>query len=198
MQGQLLESAAEELHKCQDLEVALFEMADPADVSTRRTNPLRPLLLNRTATSATFSHFPFKLRAGRATTFSVYGKAFGAGVSLSINRTAAEYEGTGVMAPVGGRITVRGLKPNDTYMFAVAAYDGAGKLLGGLGAQLPKVERIVYCEFHASSITTVRSALSLGAYQTHWLICTVRLDTSCFETYARWEMIVLVPKACSA
>jgi hypothetical protein len=66
-------------------------------------------------------------------TFAVYCKPFGAGVSLSINKTAMEYEGTGVRTPVGGRVTVRGLRCNDTYVFAIVAFDSNGKLIGKLG-----------------------------------------------------------------
>lgn len=41
--------------------------------------------------------------------------------------------GTGTMVAPGARVTVEGLRTNDTYVFALAAYDEAGTLLGGLG-----------------------------------------------------------------
>jgi hypothetical protein len=41
--------------------------------------------------------------------------------------------------PLGQPVTVRGLKPRDTYVFAVAAYDAGGEVIGGLGDSSPQL-----------------------------------------------------------
>jgi hypothetical protein len=41
--------------------------------------------------------------------------------------------GTGQRVPLGRPVTVRGLKADDTYVFAVAVYDAGGEVVGGLG-----------------------------------------------------------------
>lgn len=52
---------------------------------------------------------------------------------LAFTYSTSTCTGTGVMVPPGARVTVEGLRTNDTYVFAIAAYDEAGQLLGGLG-----------------------------------------------------------------
>lgn len=98
-----------------------------------RARPRTPLIVNRTGTTLDMSHFPMHLKGGTATHFAVYCKPFGAGVELSINATTAQYDGTGTLVPIGDRVTIKGLQPNDTYMIAIAAYDAKGRLIGELG-----------------------------------------------------------------
>ncbi len=43
-----------------------------------------------------------------------------------------------MLAP-GTAVTVEGLRTNDTYVFAIAAYDDAGQLLAGLGTSSQEV-----------------------------------------------------------
>jgi hypothetical protein len=38
--------------------------------------------------------------------------------------------GTGVKVAIGERVTIQGLRPNDTYMVAIAVYDADGALIG--------------------------------------------------------------------
>jgi hypothetical protein len=45
------------------------------------------------------------------------------------------------MVVPGKSVTVEGLRTNDTYVFAIAAYDESGQLLGGLGASSQEVGR---------------------------------------------------------
>lgn len=71
--------------------------------------------------------------------YCILAKTYGAGVGLSINKTAMEYPGTGTQVPLDKPITVEGLKRNETYIFAVAAYDDTGALIGGLGASSKEV-----------------------------------------------------------
>jgi hypothetical protein len=43
-----------------------------------------------------------------------------------------------VLVAPGERVAVEGLRTNDTYVFAVAAYDEGGALLGELGVATPE------------------------------------------------------------
>jgi hypothetical protein len=43
------------------------------------------------------------------------------------------------MVVPGKSVTVEGLRTNDTYVFAIAAYDENGQLLGGLGTSSQEV-----------------------------------------------------------
>jgi hypothetical protein len=134
VQARLLSQAADAIRRCEALESNMMRAATtPVATFERRTRPHPPLFLNRTSNSLTISHFPFQLKGGTATHFAVYCKPFGAGVELSINATTMQYSGTGTLTPCGGHVTVAGLRPNDTYMVAVAAYDVHGHLIGDLG-----------------------------------------------------------------
>lgn len=137
--AQLLSEACECLERAQEREDATLAAAQP-ELGSRTVTPLQPRILQRGPTSVTLSHFPFLLKGGKKVArWAVYAKTYGAGVALILNKTATEYPGTGVMVPPGARVTVEGLRANDTYVFAIAAYDEAGGLIGGLGASSVEV-----------------------------------------------------------
>ncbi|PNH01366.1 hypothetical protein TSOC_012750, partial [Tetrabaena socialis] len=138
--------AGDLLVKAQAAEDGLFAAMQP-DLRARRDSPHPPKLLQRTPTSVTLVAQPpgpgLKAPPGARkppVQYIAYCKSYGAGVGLSINKTATEYPGSGVMAPLGQPVTVQGLRANDTYLFAVALYDEDGGVVGGgLGASTPEV-----------------------------------------------------------
>ncbi|KAG2499074.1 hypothetical protein HYH03_003257 [Edaphochlamys debaryana] len=143
--AQLLQEAGDLLTKAQAAEDGLFTAMQP-ELRTRREVPPQPKLLQRTPTSVTLVAHPpgpgLKAPPGARkppTRYVAYCKAFGAGVGLSINKTATEYPGSGVMTPLGQPVTIQGLRTNDTYLFAVALYDEDGAIVGGLGTSTPEV-----------------------------------------------------------
>ncbi len=143
--AQLLQEAGDLLTRAQAAEDGLFEMAQP-DLRARRDVPPPPKILQRTPTSVTLVAHPpgpgLKSLPGARKPpcqYVAYCKAFGAGVGLSINKTAMEYPGSGIMVPLGTPVTIQGLRTNDTYLFAVGLYDEDGQLVGGLGASTPEV-----------------------------------------------------------
>lgn len=146
MQAQLLGAAHAAIQQAQALEADLFAMATLKPATAKRERPQQPNVLNRTATSITVSHHPFKLKGGTAAFFAVYGKSAGPGVALAINRTAMELSGCGVLQPVGGCVTVQGLAAREGYVFAVAAYDQERRLIGELGAPL-RISSAAVCAF---------------------------------------------------
>ncbi|MEW5312856.1 MAG: hypothetical protein WDW38_004457 [Sanguina aurantia] len=138
----LLQEAGELLVKAQAYEDAEFACMQPAAQARTRSSdaPLAPRVLQRNRNSVTLTHFPLQLRGSRRpASFSVLCKSYGAGVGLSINKTAMEYPGSGIPAPLDSRVTVNGLRSNDTYIFAVVAYDEAGAVIGGIGASSPEI-----------------------------------------------------------
>ena len=134
-QHQLLYDAAAAVAQCEQLEASLFAAAQRTTAKGKHSaRPAPPVILSRSHDSVTLTHAPFALKPGvKAATFAVFCKSFGAGVSLSMNRTAAEYAGSGVPVATGERVTIQGLQPNGTYVFAIAAYDATGKVIGELG-----------------------------------------------------------------
>lgn len=116
-----MQEAAELLVKAQAAEAGHFAIARPAhpDASPNgssggashggpRDIPPPPVFLQRTPHSVLLTHnTPLSLRGGkRAVTYAAYCKNFGAGVALSINKTATEYPGMWVCVCVGQCDTV--------------------------------------------------------------------------------------------
>ena len=81
----------------------------------------------------------------RPHTYRVYGKQAGAGTAVSL--TNDDFDGLGVdisasvveSGAAGAVAIVRGLEPNERYVFAVAAYDEKGALIGRIGATSTQV-----------------------------------------------------------
>ena len=106
----------------------------------RKAGPAYPKIYCRTPTTVTLTAPRMYLTSNRKVAhYKAYGKSFGVGVTMSINSTAMEYEGLGKPLSIGERVTIEGLKPNDTYIFAVAAYDSKDRLIGELGKSTPEV-----------------------------------------------------------
>ncbi|KAG2453644.1 hypothetical protein HYH02_001857 [Chlamydomonas schloesseri] len=143
--AQLLQEAGDLLTKAQAAEDGLFAAQQP-DLRARRDVPPQPKLLQRSPTSVTLVAHPpgpgLKQPPGARkppSRYVAYCKSFGAGVGLSINKTATEYPGSGVSVPLGQPVTIQGLRTNDTYLLAVALYDDDGNIVGGLGTSTPEV-----------------------------------------------------------
>ena len=122
--------------------------------------PSAPRFVSRSSTSATIRLTPYRQmpsakrrKARHIDHFRVFGKLTGAGTAVSLNNT--DYDGTGVAIPavqlfgeagevnpakcVYGTapntvITIMGLVPNESYVFACAAYDSNGDVVEGIGA----------------------------------------------------------------
>lgn len=68
--------------------------------------------------------------------------------------------GTGEQVPVGQPVTIRGLRTNDNYVFAVAAYTAEGDVIGSLGDSSPQL-----LVAHALPLYSCWAQLLLTAYQ---------------------------------
>ncbi|CAN0183838.1 unnamed protein product, partial [Pylaiella littoralis] len=97
----------------------------------------------------------------------VYGKPEGAGTGVTLSNT--HFSGLGIPIPfdestgVCGAVTIRGLTPNESYVFAIAAFDENGDIIGeGIGNACQPIETLnplplPLCWAHLS-----RTALGLG------------------------------------
>ncbi|KAI3373646.1 hypothetical protein L3Q82_022233 [Scortum barcoo] len=93
--------------------------------------PPPPILLSCTDYSFTFAPAPYNLE-GQVCWYQLCGRA-AEGINQKVRLGDCSLQGTGNMVPAvsGGCILrVEGLEPNQKYVFAVAAYNSQGKLLG--------------------------------------------------------------------
>ncbi|XP_068572705.1 cilia- and flagella-associated protein 54 [Cebidichthys violaceus] len=93
--------------------------------------PPPPILLSRTDRSLTFSPAPYNLE-GQVCWYQLCGRA-AEGINRKVRLGDCSLQGTGNMVPaVSGECVLRveGLEPNQKYVFAVAAYNRQGNLLG--------------------------------------------------------------------
>ena len=116
--------------------------------------PNQPRFVSRSTSTITVRLTPYsqmpaakRRKPRKIDHFRLYGKLTGAGTAVSLNNN--EYKGLGIpipaipvdentpygaQAPDGLVVTVEGLIPNESYVFACAAYDKNGKVIEGIGA----------------------------------------------------------------
>ncbi|KAG7454748.1 hypothetical protein MATL_G00263130 [Megalops atlanticus] len=93
--------------------------------------PPPPILLSRSHRSMTFTPAPYALDK-QVHWYCLYGRE-ATGVNQKVRLGDCQLLGTGEEVPVSGECVLRveGLEPNQKYVFAVAAYDTQGQLVGG-------------------------------------------------------------------
>ena len=130
------------------------EMMQSDDYSTpvKGRTPPAPIMISRSPNSITLAVQPFKLHGSHNSKVApihhikLYGKPSGAGTDVSLNNT--DFPGTGVAIMYDEKtcasspITVTGLPTNDSYVFAVAAFDANGELVGHLGKMCSPIEAL--------------------------------------------------------
>ncbi|GMH70729.1 hypothetical protein TrLO_g545 [Triparma laevis f. longispina] len=119
---------------------------------TRNRAPPAPVMVSRSTNSITMTIKPFKLHGPHNSKLNpihhikLFGKPSGAGTDVSLNNT--DFPGTGVAIPFDPQtyssppITVTGLPTNDSYVFAVAAFDESGEIIGRLGQMCTPIEAL--------------------------------------------------------
>ena len=131
--GQLLSQACAKAREASDAEEAIRTAA--AEKTTPRGRvPAAPRVVARTAGAVVVGAPAFNLKSqGEVTYYAVYAKPLGSGLGVSLNDNGLA--GCGELVPVDSAVRVHGLRPNEMYMFAVAAYDKSKRLVGdGIGA----------------------------------------------------------------
>ena len=176
----LLVQAAEALHAAAAAELGLAQAVAPSAPGRPRASqaPPPPQLVYRTASEVCLRPRAFvpKQKPGtveppRVASYAVYGKAAGAsGVAVSLNNV--DFRGCGERRPLGGgeddydpmagTIVLRGLPAGGQCVFAVAAYDADGGLIGHVGAtSVPIVAALPLPRLHIWA-TLALSAAQLG------------------------------------
>ena len=148
----LLIQAAEALHAAAAVELDLAQAVAPSAQGRPRPSqaPPPPQLVYRTSSEVCLRPRPFApkqkpgtIEAPRVASYAVFGKAAGAsGVAVSLNNV--DFRGCGEPRPLGGgedeydpmagTIVLRRLPVGGQCVFAVAAYDAEGGLIGTVGA----------------------------------------------------------------
>ncbi|XP_024122060.1 cilia- and flagella-associated protein 54 isoform X2 [Oryzias melastigma] len=93
--------------------------------------PPAPVLLSRTDHTFTFAPAPYDL-GEQVCWYQLFGRV-AEGINKTVRLNDCILPGTGLMVLVGSGgcvMRVEGLQPNQKYVFAVAAYDSEGRLLG--------------------------------------------------------------------
>jgi len=130
-QAAILDDAANQLLAAQQAEATLLAAMQPpatgsnpaatATIGSPFAPPQQPKLLQRGPWFVELTHFALTGKGlKQPVTFACYCKPTGAGIGLSINRTAMELPGTGERVAVGSRLQIEGLKINEAYVFALA------------------------------------------------------------------------------
>nr|XP_014343642.1 PREDICTED: cilia- and flagella-associated protein 54 [Latimeria chalumnae] len=130
-QKQLLEEAVTLIQKAQAEENKLYTLNAVDSVNKKKADvPPAPILLSRTHHSMTFKPAPFN-SAEKVFWYRIFGRLATASCS-KVRFNDDRLPGTGIEVPVQQEcfLKVEGLEPNETYMFAVAAYSEKGKLIG--------------------------------------------------------------------
>lgn len=93
--------------------------------------PPAPLILTRNHSSVTIKPDYYKplSETTHLTYYKAFCKTFGSGTDVSL--TNREYSGCNRPIYPGEFVTIEGLLPNESYLFAFAAYDQNGELIGG-------------------------------------------------------------------
>ncbi|MBN3311738.1 CFA54 protein, partial [Atractosteus spatula] len=128
----LLEEAVSLLEKA-DIEEKrmLIENSVQEGRKERRNGvPPAPILLSRSHTSMTFMPAPYS-PAQQVCWYLIFGRT-STGSNLKARLSDCHLPGTGEQVPAAGEcvLRVQGLEPNEKYIFAVAAYDASGKMIG--------------------------------------------------------------------
>nr|XP_040035732.1 cilia- and flagella-associated protein 54-like isoform X2 [Gasterosteus aculeatus aculeatus] len=107
------------------------ESKDKRKKEKEENSPPPPILLSRTDRSLTFSPAPYNLE-GQVCWYQLCGRA-AEGLNQKVRLGDCSLQGTGNMVPAVSDecvLKVEGLEPNQKYVFAVAAYNCQGDLMG--------------------------------------------------------------------
>ncbi|XP_032644428.1 cilia- and flagella-associated protein 54 isoform X3 [Chelonoidis abingdonii] len=161
-QKHLLEEALALIQKVEAEQNALCSNLKQAMTSKKNRIPPPPLLLSRSHCSMTFKPAPFTSDV-QVSWYSILG-CVAAGSNLKVRLNNHHLPNAGEEIPADGKslLEIKGLDPNEKYIFAVAAYSSDGKLIGDAIGETTKP----ILAYPPLSATTARAYLTQIAYQT--------------------------------
>ncbi|KAM6301684.1 cilia- and flagella-associated protein 54 [Podargus strigoides] len=162
-QRQLLEEARTLIEQVEAEQKALYHSLKESMSNKKKSRtPPPPLLLSRSHCSMTFKPAPFSSDI-QVSWYTILGSVAG-GSNMKVRLNNNKLPNTGEEIPADGKslLEIRGLDPNEKYIFAVAAYSSDGKLIGDAVGEMTKP----ILAYPPLSATTVRAYLTQAAYQT--------------------------------
>ncbi|XP_063397833.1 cilia- and flagella-associated protein 54-like isoform X1 [Mytilus trossulus] len=132
-QKKLLEDAVACIQKAQTEEKMIFTVNNAVVTDPKPTKvPTAPILLCRTDTMMIFKPSPFKSEDGQQVSWYKLFARSSSGSNVKVRLNDYFLPGTGESVPSNqSELRVSGLKPDEKYVFAVAAYNGDGQIIGG-------------------------------------------------------------------
>ncbi|XP_039375459.1 cilia- and flagella-associated protein 54 isoform X7 [Mauremys reevesii] len=187
-QKHLLEEALALIQKVEAEQNALCSNLKQAMTSKKNRIPPPPLLLSRSHCSMTFKPAPFTSDV-QVSWYSILG-CVAAGSNLKVRLNNHHLPNAGEEIPADGKslLEIKGLDPNEKYIFAVAAYSSDGKLIGDAIGETTKP----ILAYPPLSATTARAYLTQIAYQTD----NYTLAKKAFSPL--WDYFVLPPSTPTA
>ncbi|XP_033182211.1 cilia- and flagella-associated protein 54 [Anabas testudineus] len=181
----LLEEASSLIEKAEVEEKKLYFSTTPKTAENKNkvkmdeeeNPPPPPILLSRTDHSFTFAPAPYNLE-GQVCWYQLCGRA-AEGINKKVRLGDCSLPGTGNMVPtISGecKLKVEGLVPNQKYVFAVAAYNSQGKILGNtigrttlpLLASMPVSLLSAWAHLAQVAFQTGQSTIAKGACRELW------------------------------
>ncbi|XP_009947172.1 PREDICTED: uncharacterized protein CFAP54, partial [Leptosomus discolor] len=159
----LIKEALTLIEQVETEQSALYHSLKEAMSSKKKSRiPPPPLLLSRSHCSMTFKPAPFSSDI-QVSWYTILGSVAG-GSNMKVRLNNNKLPNTGEEIPADGKslLEIHGLDPNEKYIFAVAAYSSAGKLIGDAIGETTKP----ILAYPPLSTTTVRAYLTQVAYQT--------------------------------
>ncbi|XP_075789877.1 cilia- and flagella-associated protein 54 isoform X3 [Pelodiscus sinensis] len=184
-QKKLLEDAFALIQKVEAEQNSLWSNMKQATASKKNRIPPPPLLLSRSHCSMTFKPAPFTSDV-QVSWYTILG-CVAAGSNLKVRLNNHHLPNAGEEIPADGKslLEIKGLEPNEKYMFAVAAYSSDGKLIGDAIGETTKP----ILAYPPLSATTARTYLTQIAYQTGYYT----LAKKAFSPI--WNYFVLAPSS---
>ncbi|XP_040264159.1 cilia- and flagella-associated protein 54 [Bufo bufo] len=136
--------------------------------------PPPPILLSRTDNSMVFKPAPFTSHT-KVAWYSLFGRCV-TGPNLKVRLNDHSLLGTGEQVPANANILleVKGLKKNEKYIFAVAAYAADGRLLGdAIGESTKPILASLPLSVPATLAYLAQSAYQIGNYKVAKKACSV-------------------------
>ncbi|XP_039616500.1 cilia- and flagella-associated protein 54 [Polypterus senegalus] len=133
VQSELIEEAQDLIQKAENENKKLFQLNVPINSGNQPKSevPPAPLLVARGRSSVIFKPAPFS-PAEPVSFYRIFARPV-IGVNIKLRLSDCSFPGTGEEVPVSGKcwMRVEGLQSNEMYMFAVAAYNADGRIIGG-------------------------------------------------------------------
>ncbi|KAM3924792.1 cilia- and flagella-associated protein 54 [Leptodactylus fuscus] len=140
----------------------------------KKNVPPPPILLSKTENSMVFKPAPFTSDT-KVAWYSLFGRSV-TSPNLKVRLNDHNLLGTGEQVPANGNIMleVRGLKKNEKYIFAVAAYAADGRLIGDvIGESTKPILASLPLSVPATLAYLAQSAYQIGNYKVAKKACSV-------------------------